>query len=115
MMDLQVPNDEEGDDFKEFVKLMLEYWDVNIDKFFKKKRDIDIANAVLQLFRRVEYIENFNKKALYMMIREMTDSKTTYITKVVNKMKTKIEQQYIEFKNYGYISNGESKFFTYKK
>ena len=52
-----------------------------------KKRDIQIADAVLELFRRADYIENFNKKHLYLLIREMTDCKTHYITKVVNVMK----------------------------
>ena len=32
-------------------------------------------------------IENFNKKALYIMIREMTNSNTQHITRVVNVMK----------------------------
>ena len=54
---------------------------------FTKKRDIQIADAVLELFRRADYIENFNKKHLYLLIREMTDCKTHYITKVVNVMK----------------------------
>ena len=36
--------------------------------------------------RRAE-IENFNKKALYIMIREMTDVDTTHITKVTNTLK----------------------------
>ena len=29
-------------------------------------------------------IENFNKKALYILIREMTDVETSHITKVAN-------------------------------
>lgn len=78
---------EEGDEFKEFKDIMLTYWDRNLNSVFTKKRDIQIADAVLELFRRSEYIENFNKKHLYLLIREMTDCKTHYITKVVNTMK----------------------------
>jgi hypothetical protein len=78
---------EENDEFKDFKDLMLEYWDKNLTRVFIKKRDIQIADAVLELFRRSEYIENFNKKHLYLLIREMTDCKTHYITKVVNVMK----------------------------
>ena len=54
---------------------------------------------VLELFRRSEHIENFNKKHLYLLIREMTDVKTHYITKVVNVMKQhqkKILNEYLE-------------------
>ena len=40
---------------------MLEYWDKNLTKVFTKKRDIQIADSILELFRRSEYIENFNK------------------------------------------------------
>lgn len=88
-----------GDEFMEFRNLMLEYWDKNLTSVFTKKRDIQIADAVLELFRRSQYIENFNKKHLYLLIREMTDCKTHYITKVVNEMKkhqTDIFNQYLE-------------------
>ena len=78
---------EQNDEFSEFRRIMLSYWDKNLTLVFTKKRDIQIADAVLELFRRADYIENFNKKHLYLLIREMTDCKTHYITKVVNTMK----------------------------
>jgi hypothetical protein len=90
---------EENDEFKDFKHLMLEYWDKNLTKVFSKKRDIQIADAVLELFRRSDHIENFNKKHLYLLIREMTDCKTHYITKVVNTMKVhqkKMLNDYLE-------------------
>ena len=34
-----------------------------------------------------QMIENFNKKALYVLIREMTGSNTQHITRVINVMK----------------------------
>ena len=78
---------EEASEFREFKQIMLDYWDKNLSIVFNKKRDIQIADAVLELFRRSDHIENFNKKHLYLLIREMTDCKTHYITKVVNIMK----------------------------
>jgi len=78
---------EMNDEYSEFKQLMLNYWDKNLTRVFTKKRDIQIADAVLELFRRSQYIENFNKKHLYLLIREMTDCKTHYITTVVNEMK----------------------------
>ena len=90
----------EGYDFvKEFVYDMVTYWDDNLTKLFRKKRDIQIADAVIELFKRRGDLENFNKKALYIMIREMTDVKTQHITKVVNQMKShylKISENYYE-------------------
>lgn len=90
---------EMGDDYMEFRDLMIDFWDRNLTKIFTKKRDIQIADAVIELFRRSQYIENFNKKHLYLLIREMTDCKTHYITKVVNEMKqhqTKMLNDYLE-------------------
>ena len=90
----------EGKDFiKEFVDDMVDYWDDNLTKLFRKKRDIQIADAVLELFKRRQDLENFNKKALYIMIREMTNVKTQHITKVVNQMKNhyiKISENYYQ-------------------
>ena len=78
---------------------MVTYWDDNLTKLFRKKRDIQIADAVIELFKRRGDLENFNKKALYIMIREMTDVKTQHITKVVNQMKShylQISENYYE-------------------
>ena len=51
--------EQQGDEFSEFKDLMLQYWDKNLTKVFTKKRDIQIADAILELFRRSQYIENF--------------------------------------------------------
>jgi len=92
-----------NDDHKTFNKRMLVYWDVHLEEYFPKKRDLQIADALLELFRRAEYIENFNKKSLYLLIREMTGYPTHYITKVVNRMKEKQIQLYNEFDRDGDI------------
>lgn len=93
---------EEASEFREFNDIMLEYWDKHLATIFNKKRDIQIADAVLELFRRSQYIENFNKKHLYLLIREMTDCKTHYITKVVNIMKQHQKKMLNE-----YLENGD--------
>ncbi len=113
MVALEAPDVHAHEDSREFVRLMIKYWDQNMARHFKKKRDIEIATAIIQLFRDVEGIENFNKKSLYVMIREMTDCKTSYITKVINKMRAHTVRQLNEFHEYGTISGDESKFFTY--
>lgn len=106
---------EEKFEYKEFKKLMLDYWDEHLTEVFCKKRDIQIADAILELFRRSEYIENFNKKHLYLLIREMTDCKTHYITKVVNVMKEKQREMLNEYLEYGDISNKRETFWTETK
>jgi len=69
------------------MKLMIEYWEKNVTKIFTKERDLNIANAVIELFRNGNRIESFNKKSLYLNIREISSCKTQQITKVINKMK----------------------------
>lgn len=101
-----------GDEYMEFKDLMLEYWDRNLTTFFTKKRDIQIADAVLELFRRSDYVENFNKKHLYLLIREMTDCKTHYITKVVNEMKKHQLKMLNDYLENGYIEENENDFWN---
>lgn len=66
---------------------MVEFWDTHVGSYFTKDRDIKIANAVVEIFRNCDRIDVFNKKALYLYIREIADCQTQHITKVVNKMK----------------------------
>jgi uncharacterized membrane protein len=59
---------------------------------------------VVELLKRANTIENFNKKALYLLIREMTNNKTVHITKVINKMKIHVLQHMKEYRKNGYIN-----------
>jgi len=104
--------DEVGDEFREFKDIMLKYWDKNLTRVFTKRRDIDIADAILELFRRSEFIENFNKKHLYLLIREMTNCKTHYITKVVNTMKVHQKKMLDEYLETGEFSISNTEFWS---
>lgn len=88
---------------REFVKLMIDYWELNIPKVFTKVKDLNIAYAVLELFRGSDRIESFNKKTLYLYIREISNCKTQQITKVLNKMKMYQSQINKNYKNFGVI------------
>ena len=100
---------DESDDFNiEFVNQMLEYWDNNITNIFRRQKDILVADSVLELFRRRENIENFNKKALYIMIREMTGSNTQHITRVINQMKNYYFSMMEEFQIDGKIDTANT-------
>ena len=89
--------------YKEFVSQMLEYWDNNMNVIFRRQKDIRVADAVLHIFRIKGNIENFNKKALYILIREMTQSNTQHITRVINVMKKYQKGIYKEFQVNGFI------------
>ena len=89
--------------YNEFVNQMLEYWDNNINVIFRRQIDVRVADAVLHIFRIKGNIENFNKKALYILIREMTQSNTQHITRVINVMKKYQKGIYKEFQVNGFI------------
>lgn len=86
-------------EMNDFIRLMVEFWENNVHKIFNKQRDLNIANAVVELFRNSDRIDAYNKKALYLYIREMAMCKTQQITKVINKMKQyhdNIQRSYID-------------------
>ena len=74
-------------DFNSFTNEIIEYFDSNMNTIFKKDRDLKIGYAIIDLIRQREEIENFNKKAIYILIREMTNVETAHITSVVNVFK----------------------------
>jgi hypothetical protein len=82
-----------------FMDRFIDYYDGKIKEVYRSERDQRIAYAVLELFKNRENIENYNKKALYIMIREMTGTKTQYITKVVNEIKSEYRKLFILFED----------------
>jgi len=87
----------------EFMDAFIKYIDDNLNVLFKTQVDMAVADSVLELFRTRENIENFNKKALYIMIRDRTGVKTQYITKVVNILKRMYAEMYYQFLQTGRI------------
>ncbi len=99
----EIHQKETDSSYKEFVSQMLEYWDNNMNVIFRRQKDIRVADAVLHIFRIKGSIELFNKKALYILIREMTQSNTQHITRVINVMKKYQKGIYKEFQVNGFI------------
>ena len=69
------------------MDVIIDFWNKNAEKYFPKPADLNIVYAIIELFRNYKRIETFNKKTLYLFIREISDCKTQQITKIVNKMK----------------------------
>ena len=83
----------------DFIRLVIDFWEKNVGKIFTKQRDLNIANAVVELFRNSDRVDAFNKKALYLHIRDIAGCKTQQITKVINRMKQyhdTIQKSYVE-------------------
>lgn len=86
-----------------FVNKYVEYWDEKIEEVFSKQNDKVLAYAILHLFKTRDTIELFNKKALYIYIREMSDANTQQITRMVKFLKDKYKIMYNDYLQYGYI------------
>tara|TARA_Y100000034_G_scaffold103779_1_gene129746 strand:+ start:50 stop:775 length:726 start_codon:yes stop_codon:yes gene_type:complete len=89
----------------EFTDEIVKYFEENISHLFKKKRDIDIAYSIVELISNRKEIDNFNKKSLYLLIREMTGVNTMYITKIINVMKRHYKRLSNEFFATGTINH----------
>ena len=86
-----------------FVDELQRFWDTNLTNIFRRDKDIRVADAVLHIFRIKDNIENFNKKALYILIREMTGSNTQHITRIINVMKKYNKRLQHEFEKHGMV------------
>ena len=93
------------DEVSEFLDIYVKYCTDNIYELFPKDEDAQIADAILELFRKREHITIFNKKALYIYIREIIDVKTPRITKVASELGDLYKKQYAF-----YIENGYADF-----
>jgi hypothetical protein len=83
----EVVRENRKDEVSDFVMQFSKYLDKNLANFFTNRSEMQIADAINEFFKNPENIENFNKKALYVLIREATDAPATKITGVIKKIK----------------------------
>jgi hypothetical protein len=83
----EVIYDDYQESLRDFTDMFVDYYDKNLNVIFSNKKDIVVADSIIELFRIRENIEIFNKKALYILIRERTGLKTQNITKIINIIK----------------------------
>jgi hypothetical protein len=62
--------------------------DKNLLDLFTKKEEAQVADAIIEIFKKKDKIDIFNKKALFIYIKEMTDAPSSTITRVIKKLKT---------------------------
>ena len=85
----EIINDYYGKDYSvsEFMSLYIKHIDKHLNRLFPKELDAKTADAIIELFRKCESLDIFNKKALYIYIREIVDVDTPQITKITKKLK----------------------------
>ena len=87
----------------DFIDQYVEYVDTNLYDIFSKDRDRHIADSINELFRNRTDLYSYNKKALYILIRERTGVHTQYITKVMGKLKLIYAELLLEYNRDGYL------------
>tara|TARA_Y100000310_G_C20699685_1_gene828564 strand:+ start:1733 stop:2476 length:744 start_codon:yes stop_codon:yes gene_type:complete len=97
--------DDVGRYAKDFAEQIVFYFENRGDKIFKKTSDLRIMYSVLELMKGVDKVENFNKKAIYLLVREMTGVKTSEITKVLNMMRKHYPKISKEFSQTGSVTS----------
>jgi len=87
----------------QLINIYVNYIDNNLFRLFPKEKEAKVADAIMELFRKRENIDVLSKKAIYIYIREITDTSTPIITKVIKTLKEiyiKINNEYQEYGHY---------------
>jgi len=100
----EVINKQIQEEKSDFIDHYVDYIDEHLYDLFLKDRDRAIADSINELFRNRIDLYSYNKKALYILIRERTGVDTQYITKVINKMKSIYTELYYEYNQTGFLS-----------
>jgi hypothetical protein len=102
-------NKEGQEEVKAFFDMFVKYVDKNLLVIFPKVRDQRVADAILELFKNRQNIFSYNKKALYILIRERSGVQTQYITRIINMIRSLYYRLYEEYQQTGRID------YTYTK
>jgi len=97
----ELVREKEQEELHEFMNQFIIWLKKNKREIVSKERDIKILESIIEIFLRRQDIDNFNKKAIYIMIREMSDVKTQYITRVVNVVKKHFLERFQLYQNNG--------------
>ena len=92
------------DEVPSYMKQFTKYVDINLFELFPKANDARIADAILELFRKSENLDIFNKKALYIYVKEMTEASTPQITKIIKRLKIIYVKKYNQYYEHGHIT-----------
>lgn len=80
-------NQESSSDLISFIDSYVRYVEKHMETMFPAILDQSIAIAVMEIFKRRESLDVFNKQQFYFYIREITGQNTPAITKVMKELK----------------------------
>lgn len=91
-------------EMEEFMDLFIEYWEEEMYNEFNKRRDLRIAEAILDILRKPKSIDCYRKRVLYTMIRDFSGvEKAQYITNVVKSFRKHYREAIERFRKTGSI------------
>jgi hypothetical protein len=99
----EIHNDEMQETIRYFMDAYIEYCYENLNLIFNNPIDIHVADSILHIFETRDNIEDFNKKALYIFIRERTGLETTNITRVIKTLKQLYENKFKQYESTNFI------------
>jgi len=97
----EIHNTEMQDNIRDFMDAYVDYCYDNLNYIFSNSNEIHVADSILHFFEERINIEDFNKKALFVLIREragLDPSQTPIITKVMKTLKRIYEDKFEQFK-----------------
>lgn len=94
------------DDESVIMENVIKWFDKHIEDIFSKEKNIKIARAILKIMEEADNLECFNKKYIYVLIREMTGIGTRKITPVLKKMKDRYKHLRDNYINHGEFISG---------
>lgn len=99
----EIHNDDMRETLHYFMDAYIDYCYDNLNYIFNNSTDIHVADSILHIFETRENIENFNKKALYIFIRERTGLETTNITRVIKTLKQIYVDKFKEYEQTNFV------------
>jgi predicted transcriptional regulator YdeE len=100
---IEIHNSEMRETLQHFMDAYIQYCYDNLNTIFTTQSDIHVADSILHLFETRENLEQFNKKALYILIRERTGLETNNITRVIKTLKDIYQTKFLEYEKLDYI------------
>jgi|TARA_Y100000034_G_C6797303_1_gene357482 hypothetical protein len=101
---IEMHNDEMRETLKYFMDAYIEYCYNNLNYIFTNESDIHVADSILHIFSERENIEQYNKKALYVFIRERTGLQTNNITRVIKILKNIYNKKFFEYEQTEFVN-----------
>ena len=102
----EMHNEEMREVLEYFMDGYVDYCYDNLNFIFTNPTDIHVADSILHIFEHREHIEDFNKKRLYILIRERTGldaSQTNSVTRVVKILKQLYEDNFKEYEQQNFV------------